>query len=77
MDNNNWISVDKELPTRKEGWNHTEQVALYYPASESNADFYGIGYYNFDPFYSGSNWVDFAHFGKIPSYWMPLPAPPK
>lgn len=68
----------KNPPARKEGWNHSDQVLVYYEACPE-AGFtnkWGIAYYHFDPPFGGPQWVDFDNSDRIPAYWWELPPKP-
>lgn len=72
----NWINAEEQKPPLKEGWNHSEQVALYYPSTGDRVSGFGIGYWHADPPFSNPMFVDFAHYGRSPSHWCTLPPPP-
>lgn len=64
-------------PSRKKGWEHSEQVLVYYEANaELNlTDRWGIAYYHYSPpFEEPAGWVDFCS-DRVPSYWWELPTP--
>ena len=58
-----------EPPPRKEGWDHTEQVLVYY---EANLELgltakWGIAYYHYNPpFFEEPKWIDF-HNHRTPT----------
>lgn len=71
-------SADNPPPPKK-GWNHSEQVLVYYQASDHEAGLsagYGIAYFHHDPPHAGPKWVDFDNYGRDPLCWWPLPLPP-
>lgn len=70
-----WVDVTDRLPEAKEGWNHSEQCLVWYQPSLDAVGNYGIAYYHYDPPYRPCEWVDFAHLGRDPIAWQPLPAP--
>ena len=70
-----WVDVADRLPPAKEGWNHSEQCLVWYQPSLDAVGNYGIAYYHYDPPYRPCEWVDFAHLGRDPIAWQPLPAP--
>jgi hypothetical protein len=70
-----WVDVAVRLPPAKEGWNHSEQCLVWYQPSLDAVGNYGIAYYHYDPPYRPCEWVDFAHLGRDPIAWQPLPAP--
>lgn len=61
-------------PPKKEGWDHSERVLVYYAASPEGGvgDAYGIAYYHYKPPFDGPSWVDF-HSDRTPDKWWPLP----
>lgn len=70
-----WVDVAVSLPPAKEGWNHSEQCLVWYQPSLDAVGNYGIAYYHYDPPYRPCEWVDFAHLGRDPIAWQPLPTP--
>lgn len=69
-----------EPPPAKEGWEHSEQVLVYYdiiPELNYGAGF-GIAYYHyFPPYKNEPEWVDFSYngrAGRVPKYWWTLPS---
>lgn len=71
----NWIKVEDSLPVRKEGWNHSERVLVFYEGNESDSEEYGIAFYNYDPPYSKPGFTDFAHYGRKPKLWQRIEHP--
>lgn len=71
----------QNIPGKKQGWEHSEQVLVWYPAlPEANlTDRYSVAYYHYNPPFNGPNWVDFFNPGRIPERWwyLPLVAVPK
>ena len=64
-------------PPAKKGWEHSEQVLVYYEAQPEAGlgGKFGIAYYHyFPPFKDAPEWVDFAHKGRAPKYWWDLPS---
>ena len=61
-------------PPRKKGWQHSEQVLVFYEGNVElqTIDKFGIAYYHYDPPFSGPHWIDFSNTGE-PSLWWPLP----
>lgn len=74
---NQWISVNDQLPERKEDWDHSKQVLLWYAGNEKYVKDYGIGYYHYNPPFSKPGFIDFNNYGRTPTHWIPLPEPPK
>lgn len=70
------FDVNKVLPPKKEGWEHSKQVGLCYPASSNKIANYGIGYYSYNPPFKEAGFTDFANFGRIPTHWFELPENP-
>ena len=68
-----WVAVSDRLPERKEGWDHTEQCLVKYRATIHSVENHGIAYYHYNPPYDNSGWIDFAHLGRTPIAWMPIP----
>ena len=68
-----WKDCQKEIPPLKEGWNHSKQYLVFYPVTESNTWSYGIAYYHANlPYFGKPTWIDFAHYGKQPSFYSEL-----
>ncbi len=72
----NEISHANNPPPRKAEWQHSEQVLVYYPATEEQCAKFGIAYYHYDPPFNGPKWVDFDNFTRTPICWWKLPSPP-
>lgn len=69
-------SADKP-PPRKSGWDHSDQVLVYYAHTEEQCGTWGIAYFHYKPPFKGKPcWVDFAHNGRAPSFWWRLPSTP-
>jgi len=68
-----WVNVDYELPPKKENWNHSAQVLLYYENTGDKVSGLGVGYYHYDPPFSNPMFVDFHHYGRKPSFWAEIP----
>ena len=67
-ENNGWISVDDELPPKRE----SEEISEYYLVS--NGSWLDICRYD----YRDKSWSDYryeSHWGV--THWMPLPSQPK
>lgn len=65
-----------EPPPAKEGWEHSEQVLVYYESQPEIGlgDRFGIAYYHyFPPFKDSPEWIDFTQSGRAPKYWWTLP----
>ena len=65
----------KELPPKKEHWNHSDQCLVYYKAEPELGltDRWGIAYYHYDPPYKNQGeWTDFNN-DRVPSFWWKLP----
>lgn len=62
-------------PPRKEGWDHTEQVTVHYPANPDLglSEAWGVAYYHYKPAYGKPGWTDFNN-SRTPDLWWPLPA---
>jgi hypothetical protein len=63
-------------PPKKEGWNHSEQVLVYYEAIPELdlVDKWGIAYYHYNPpFKNKPEWIDFFNPNRVPTYWWELP----
>lgn len=77
LSDDGWTYCDDRLPERKEGWEHTDEVLVWYEGGERKMAKYGIAYYHYRPPYRDPEWVDFANLGRVPIAWRPLPAPTK
>lgn len=67
-----------EPPPRKEGWNHSNRVLVWYAPNEHSSDTFSIAYYHYDPpFKNAPEWTDFDN-GSCgePAFWWPLPEIP-
>jgi hypothetical protein len=73
------MSNINNLPQKKAGWDHSEQVLVYYEASPEigQTSKYSIAYYHYNPPFDGPHWTDFNTYGRIPSQWWELPKPDK
>jgi hypothetical protein len=73
-----WIPVTEGLPERKDGWNHSDTVWLFYQGNEHDMETCGVGYYHYEPpFEKHARWIDFHYSrGRQPSHWMPIPELP-
>ena len=63
-------------PPCKDGWKHSDQVLVYYPAMPEHdlVDRWSIAYYLYEPpFKNKPEWVDFNVDRGTPLYWWPLP----
>lgn len=63
-------------PPAKEGWNHSDQVLVFYEVSAELqlANKFGIAYYHYSPPFKGEPcWVDFDNADREPKYWWKLP----
>lgn len=71
---NEWIKLSSgQLPEKKKGWQHSEQVLLHYPSIENDkVEGYGVGYYNYDPPFANAGFIDFHYYGRVPDAWMPI-----
>lgn len=67
-----WVPCSERLPEAKEGWEHSEQVLVWYQPTADAVGNYGIAYYHYNSPYQGSTWIDFAHLGREPIAWHPL-----
>lgn len=65
-----------ELPSRKEGWNHSDRVLVYYEGSETQVDQYSIAYYHYDPPFQCAGFIDWTYPDRVVKCWHPLPSPP-
>lgn len=72
-----WVYCDDRLPERKEGWNHTDEVLVWYEGGEQKIAKYGIAYYHYDPPHRAPEWVDFANLGRVPWMWKAIVRPEK
>lgn len=70
-----WTYCDDRLPERKEGWNHTDEVLVWYEGGEQKMAKYGIAYYHYDPPHRDPEWVDFANLGRVPIMWKTITKP--
>lgn len=68
--------TEQETPPLKHGWEHSEQVLVWYPAVENRlSERYSIAYYHYQPPFDGPQWVDFSGTaqGRTPERWWNLP----
>lgn len=72
----NWISIKDNLPPPIPGWNHSEQVLVFYKSNEYKTDQYGIAYYHNKPPFDTPKFIDFHTTDRQPDFWMPLPNSP-
>lgn len=72
-----WVRCDDRLPERKKGWNHTDEVLVWYEGGEQKIAKYGIAYYHYDPPHRAPEWVDFANLGRVPWMWKAIVRPEK
>jgi hypothetical protein len=65
-------------PPKKEGWNHSEQVLVYYKGNEERISRFSVAYYHYDPPFESPRWIDHSGhaYGRSPLYWWPLPSLP-
>lgn len=63
-----------DLPPKKIGWEHSEQVLVYYtPVVDGPTSSFGIAYYHYAPPFADAYWADYKHPGRVPKYWWSLP----
>lgn len=68
--------ADKELPPKKEFWDHSKMVLVYYDAIPELdlGSCWSIAYYHYNPpFKKKGEWTDFNIGSRVPKYWWHLP----
>lgn len=62
------------LPSKIDGWQHTKQVLVFYPAiPNGKVETWGVAYYNYNPPFDLPGFVDFKNYGRKPTHWAEIP----